>query len=67
MKQKKSEIIKFVVCKHKQNKNTLMGKVNKNRDKPREIYKLANWSEYNNSLKNRGKLTIWLSDDVKES
>lgn len=44
-----------------------MGKINKNRDKPRENYKLTNWSAYNKSLKNRGKLTIWLSDDVKSS
>ena len=44
-----------------------MGKVNKNRDKPRECYKLTNWSDYNKGLKNRGKLTIWLSDEVKES
>jgi len=44
-----------------------MGKVNKNRDKPREEYKLTNWSDYNKSLKNRGKLTIWLSDEVKSS
>ena len=28
---------------------------------------MTNWSAYNKSLKNRGKLTIWLSDDVKSS
>jgi len=44
-----------------------MGKINKNRDKPREKYKLRNWREYNNSLKNRGKITIWLNDNVKKS
>ncbi len=44
-----------------------MGKINKNRDKPRENYKLTNWSAYNTSLKNRGKLTIWFSDNVKSS
>jgi len=44
-----------------------MGKINKNREKPREKYKLTNWSSYNKSLKNRGKLTIWLSDEVKTS
>lgn len=43
-----------------------MGKVNKTRNKPRENYKLTNWSEYNKNLKKRGKLTIWLSKDVKE-
>jgi len=44
-----------------------MGKINKNQDKLREKYKLTNWSAYNKSLKNRGKLRIWLSDDVKSS
>lgn len=44
-----------------------MGKVNKKREKPRENYKLRNWSSYNTSLKNRGKITIWLSDEVKKS
>lgn len=44
-----------------------MGKVNKKRLKPRETYKLTNWSEYNKSLKQRGKLSIWLSDSVKEN
>lgn len=44
-----------------------MGKVNKTRDKARENYKLRNWSEYNRSLKKRGKLAIWLSEDVKSS
>lgn len=36
-------------------------------DTPKEVYKLRNWSEYNTSLKNRGKITIWLSDDVANS
>jgi hypothetical protein len=50
------------------NKNTItliMVKVNKNRNKPRENYKLRNWLAYNSSLKNRGKLSIWLRDEVK--
>jgi hypothetical protein len=46
-----------------------MGKDTKKQliDKPREVYKVNNWPEYNKSLKNRGSLSIWLSDDVKES
>lgn len=36
-------------------------------DKEKAVYKLRNWSDYNASLKNRGKLTIWLSDDVNAS
>ena len=27
-------------------------------------YKVKNWNEYNKSLKNRGDITFWLSDDV---
>ncbi len=42
-----------------------MGKINKNRETARENYKLKNWSDYNNSLKNRGKITIWLNESVK--
>lgn len=31
----------------------------------REVYKLKNWSSYNRSLKNRGRITFWFSDEVK--
>lgn len=27
-------------------------------------YKINNWNEYNRSLKNRGSITLWLSEDV---
>lgn len=37
----------------------------KKRLNPREVYKLKNWSNYNQSLKKRGQITFWLSDDVK--
>ena len=30
-------------------------------------YKLTNWSEYNNSLKNRGDITLWLSEEALEN
>lgn len=30
-------------------------------------YKVTNWSEYNNSLKNRGDITFWLSEDALEN
>lgn len=33
--------------------------------KPKEKYKLKNWSEYNNSLKKRGSLTIWFDESIK--
>lgn len=35
-------------------------------EKPKEKYKLSNWSSYNNSLKNRGSLQVWLSDDLEK-
>jgi hypothetical protein len=41
-----------------------------NKIKPRKSttkgvrYKVTNWSEYNRSLKNRGSLTIWLSEEA---
>ena len=27
-------------------------------------YKVINWSEYNQSLKDRGDITFWISDDA---
>ena len=36
-------------------------------DKVREKYKLSNWSDYNQSLVNRGNVTLWLSDDMADS
>lgn len=35
--------------------------------KPKEKYKLSNWSEYNESLKKRGSLTIWFEEGVKNN
>ena len=29
-------------------------------------YKVNNWKEYNQSLKNRGSLTVWISKDIEE-
>ena len=34
--------------------------------KGKSRYKVKNWNEYNRSLKNRGSLTLWMSDDVIE-
>ncbi len=31
---------------------------------PKQKYKLTNWSEYNNSLRRRGDITVWLSADA---
>src|SRR3546814_54686 len=30
-------------------------------------YRVINWREYNRSLKQRGSLTVWLSDDFEKS
>ena len=30
------------------------------------FYRITNWSEYNKSLKQRGSLTIWLSEDFEK-
>ena len=30
------------------------------------LYRVGNWSEYNRSLKQRGSLTLWLSERVVE-
>ncbi|UOA34135.1 hypothetical protein DSM110093_03970 (plasmid) [Sulfitobacter sp. DSM 110093] len=37
------------------------------RDKfPKQNYSVTNWSEYNEGLRQRGDLTIWMSEDVIE-
>ena len=36
----------------------------KRHPKYRKKYKVRNWSEYDRSLRSRGDLTIWLSEDV---
>ena len=33
----------------------------------RSRYKVVNWREYNEALKQRGSLTVWFSDDFEES
>lgn len=38
------------------------------RDKfPKTLYCVTNWSEYNEVLRRRGDLTIWISDDVAQN
>jgi hypothetical protein len=34
--------------------------------KPKEKYQLTNWSSYNAGLKQRGSLTLWLSEEVAQ-
>ena len=33
-------------------------------DVPKQKYKVSNWAEYNESLRLRGDITVWLSDDA---
>ena len=34
------------------------------RDKiPKQKYRVTNWAEYNESLRRRGDLAVWISDD----
>ena len=34
--------------------------------KPKEQYRLTNWSAYNKGLKQRGSLTLWLWEDIAQ-
>ena len=44
-----------------------MSKVAKSTEKaPKDQYKIVNWSSYNESLKNRGSLTLWIAEDCQE-
>jgi hypothetical protein len=38
-----------------------------NQHKPKDRYKITNWSEYNAGLKRRGSLTLWIDDKVAQS
>ena len=44
-----------------------MAKDTAKQTKAKENYRLNNWSEYNNSLKKRGSLSIWFDDSVKDN
>jgi len=35
--------------------------------KAKDKYKILNWSDYNNSLKNRGRITLWISNEALDS
>ncbi len=37
------------------------------RSRPKTIYRVKNWSEYDQALVERGSITIWLSDDFEKS
>jgi len=34
---------------------------------PKQKYKVSNWSDYNDALRNRGAIEIWISDEVVDA
>jgi hypothetical protein len=44
-----------------------MKKQSKRFPKKKVAYKVTNWREYNEALKQRGSLTVWLSEDLEEN
>lgn len=41
--------------------------MSKQLSKPKDKYKILNWSSYNESLKQRGSITVWFSEDAIQS
>jgi len=39
----------------------------KHKNKQKKVYRIRNWRDYNESLKQRGSLNVWLAPDVEES
>lgn len=44
-----------------------MPKRKQTRSRPKTLYRVKNWSEYDRALVQRGSITIWLSDDFEEN
>ena len=44
-----------------------MPKHKKTRSRPKTLYRVKNWSEYDKALVQRGSLTFWLSDDFEKT
>lgn len=44
-----------------------MPKHTKTRSRPKTLYRVKNWSEYDRALVKRGSITFWLSDDLEET
>lgn len=44
-----------------------MPKHKRTQPRPKTLYRVKNWSEYDKALVERGSVTIWLSDDFEES
>jgi len=44
-----------------------MPKQKKTRARPKPLYRVKNWSEYEHSLVQRGSITFWLADDFEQT
>lgn len=44
-----------------------MPKLTKKSSRPKTLYRVKNWSEYENALVQRGSITFWLSDDFEQT
>jgi len=45
----------------------MKAKRDKEKTKKKLSYKITNWKDYNQALKQRGSLTVWLSDDLEKN
>lgn len=45
----------------------MKAKPDKEKTKKKVSYKVTNWKDYNKALKQRGSLTVWLSEDLEEN
>jgi len=44
-----------------------MPKHKKAQSRPKELYRVRNWSEYDKALVERGSITVWMSDDFEKT
>ena len=44
-----------------------MPKLEKTRSRPKTLYRVKNWSEYDKALVQRGSITFWMSDDFEKT
>jgi hypothetical protein len=44
-----------------------MPKLKKTQSRPKPLYRIENWSEYDKALVQRGSITFWLSDDFEKT
>ena len=61
MLQNEAHSVKMTVC-----GTIAYTKANMSKSKSKSKYRLSNWSENNASLKQKGSLTFWLTDEVIE-